>query len=239
MAKRRKWSKKARKLVKAYKSYKKKLEARVSRIVAKGQTPIGGEALGYNEFKSLYESAVEEQKEKTFSTLTREVIAKQAEDIRWNKRYNSYLKRFYQRRDKMLEEGLTPYNGVPEKFRDFKELYSEYKNDRQKEVEKGKRTSIGNINDIIISDQLYELSEEQAYAIFDYMKTLSPEEREQLDFSYKNINRAIAKIREGSFVKEDLGLWDIIKEERERLFAQGLTKTEVRKKISQTFFGSP
>lgn len=155
------------------------------------------------------------------------------------KRYNAYRKSFRKRTDKMISQGLTPYDAIPLTYREYKEIYAEERNDRLKEIEKGERSSIGDINAKIISDQVYELSEEQAYAIFDYMKTLSPEERAELNFSYKNINKAIAKIRQGDFVKEDLGLWDIIQQERDRLFAQGLSKKEVKHAISQTFFGSP
>ena len=158
---------------------------------------------------------------------------------RFVKRYNSYKKDFYKRTNKMIENGLTPYDGVALTYREYKEIYTEERNDRIKEVESGERKQIGNINAKIISDQVYELSEEQAYAIFDYMKTLSEEEKEALNFSYKNINTAIAKIRQGEFVSEELGLWDIISSEREKLFKQGLSKAEVRKQISQTFFGSP
>ena len=155
------------------------------------------------------------------------------------RRYNAYRRSFLKRTDKMLSQGLTPYDAIPLTYREYKEIYAEEKNDRLKEIEKGERSSLGDINAKIISDQVYELSEEQAYAIFDYMKTLSPEERAELNFSYKNINAAIAKIRQGEFVKEELGLWDIIQAEREKLFAKGLTKNEVKHAISQTFFGSP
>lgn len=154
------------------------------------------------------------------------------------KRYNAYRRSFEKRTDKMISQGLTPYDAIPLSYREYKEIYAEERNDRVKEVERGERSSIGDINAKIISDQVYELSEEQAFAIFDYMKTLSPEERAELNFSYKNINAAIAKIRQGDFVREDLDLWDIIREERERLFASGLDKKEVAHKISQTFFGS-
>ena len=155
------------------------------------------------------------------------------------RRYNSYLKSFEKRTSKMIEQGLTPYDGIALSYREYKEIYAEERNDRLKEVEKGERASLGDINAKIISDQVYELSEQQSYAIFDYMKTLSPEEREELGFSYRNINTAIAKIRQGEFVREDLDLWEIIRSEREKLFAEGLKKTEVAKRISQTFFGSP
>ena len=174
------------------------------------------------------------------------------------KRYNAYRRSFDNRVNKMIESGLAPYDGIPLSYREYKEIYAEERNDRLKEIEKGERASIGDINAKIISDQVYELSEEQAYAIFDYMKTLSPEERENLHFSYKNINTAIAKIRQGEFVKEDLGLWDIIGGERDKLFSANQEEKEaliekwskklnrtvthkeaVRHEISQTFFGSP
>lgn len=155
------------------------------------------------------------------------------------KRYNAYRRSFEKRTNKMIEQGLTPYDAIPLTYREYKEIYAEEKNDRIKEIEKGQRTTLGDINAKIISDQVYELSEDQAYAIFDYMKTLTPEERSELGFSYKNINKAIAKIRQGDFVREELDLWDIIREEREKLFASGLKRNEVAKRISQTFFGSP
>lgn len=155
------------------------------------------------------------------------------------RRYNAYRRSFDKRVNKMLEQGLTPYDGIPLSYREYKEIYAEERNDRIREIEKGERSRIGDVNAKIISDQVYELSDKQAYAIFDYMKTLSPEERESLDFDTRNINKAIAKIRQGEFVSEDLGLWDVIRNERERLFADGLKKDEVRHKISQTFFGSP
>lgn len=177
------------------------------------------------------------------------------------RRYNAYRRSFQKRTDKMISQGLTPYDAIPLSYREYKEIYSEERNDRLKEIEKGERTSLGDINAKIISDQVYELSEEQAYAIFDYMKTLSAEERAQLNFSYKNINAAIAKIRQGEFVKEELGLWDIIQNKRESLFnlneadrsmliekwrkkllSKGKAatfKNAVSMEISQTFFGSP
>ncbi len=177
------------------------------------------------------------------------------------KRYNAYLRSFQKRTDKMINNGLTPYDGIPLTYRQYKEIYAEEKNDRLKEIEKGERASLGDINAKIISDQVYELSEEQAYAIFDYMKGLSPEELKELGFSYKNINKAIAEIRQGEFVKNKLELWDIIRDKRSSLFEldeagrsallnkwknklaeQGKAptyKNAVSMEISQTFFGSP
>lgn len=177
------------------------------------------------------------------------------------KRYNAYRRSFEKRTNKMIEQGLTPYDAIPLTYREYKEIYSEERNDRLKEIEKGERASIGDINAKIISDQVYELSEEQAYAIFDYMKSLSPEELKEMGFSYKNINRAIAEIRQGEFVREKLELWDIIRNQRSNLLdldengrnallnkwknklaekgKAATFKNAVNMEISQTFFGSP
>ena len=161
----------------------------------------------------------------------------------------------------MIDQGLTPYDAIPLTYREFNEIYAEERNDRLKEIERGERASLGDINAKIISDQVYELSEEQAYAIFDYMKSLSPEELKELGFSYKNINRAIAEIRQGEFVREKLELWDIIRNQRSNLLdldengrnallnkwknklaekgKAATFKNAVSMEISQTFFGSP
>ena len=177
------------------------------------------------------------------------------------KRYNAYRRSFEKRTNKMIDQGLTPYDAIPLTYREFNEIYAEERNDRLKEIERSERASLGDINAKIISDQVYELSEEQAYAIFDYMKSLSPEELKELGFSYKNINRAIAEIRQGEFVKNKLELWDIIRDKRSDLFEldekgrnallnkwknklaekgkAATFKNAVSMEISQTFFGSP
>ena len=177
------------------------------------------------------------------------------------KRYNAYRRSFEKRTNKMIDQGLTPYDAIPLTYREFNEIYAEERNDRLKEIERGERASLGDINAKIISDQVYELSEEQAYAIFDYMKSLSPEELTELGFSYKNINRAIAEIRQGEFVREKLELWDIIRNQRSNLLdldekgrnallnkwknklaekgKAATFKNAVSMEISQTFFGSP
>lgn len=160
------------------------------------------------------------------------------------KRYNAYKRALKNRVETLRKKGIEPYynsktgedGSVPLTYRQYVEIYGEEKNDRVKEIESGKRKSLGNINSKIISDQVYELSEKQAYSIFDYLKTLSEEEREALDFNYKNINTAIMKIREGSFVRKDLGLWEKIKARRKELFDLGYDKTQVANIVSNQFF---
>ena len=162
------------------------------------------------------------------------------------KRYNAYRRAHTARINALRAKGIEPYynaktgedGSIPLTYREYKEIYAEEKNDRLKEIEKGKRKSIGNINSKIISDQVYELSERQAYSIFDYMKTLPDEERAKLNINFRNINSAIMKIREGIFVSKDLSLWDKIKIRREELFAklgEG-KKKEIAQIVSNEFF---
>ena len=160
------------------------------------------------------------------------------------KRYNAYKRAHKARVEALRRKGLEPYynastgedGSIPLTYREYVEIYAEERNDRVKEIELGERRSLGNINSKIISDQVYELSEKQAYSIFDYMKTLSEEERKSLNFNFKNINTAIMKIREGTFVRSDLSLWDKIRARRDELFAQGKSKKEVAKIVSNDFF---
>lgn len=143
------------------------------------------------------------------------------------KRYRIYKKSFEKRVDSMIQAGFTPYDAIPLTYTEYLDMYTRYKNDRKKEIDSGKRKSLGNINSTIISNQVYELSEEQAYSIFNYMKTLSDEDRKRLNFDFRNINKAIMKIRQGDYVREDLDLWDIIRARRENLY--NLPKEELAK----------
>ena len=47
------------------------------------------------------------------------------------------------------------------------------------------------------------------------------------------------KIRQGEFLREEVGLWDLISDFRVTMFKKGMTKEEVRKAVGQTFFNSP
>lgn len=162
---------------------------------------------------------------------------KQYHSYKWfAKKYYRYKKEYFKRVDEMIERGRTPYDATPDTYKHWKTAYIAEYNDRKAEMAEGQRKAIGNINMKLISDGVYKYSEKKAYAIFDYMKTLPEEERKMLNFSYKNINDALAKIREGTFVDEDLGLWDKIRARRAELFAEGKSKHDVRSIVSNEFF---
>lgn len=157
--------------------------------------------------------------------------------FRVGKRYAAYKKAYEKREAMLAEKGYTMYDQIKLTKTEYKEMYQAVLNDRKKEVKSGKRQSIGNINEVIVSMQAYELSEKSAYAIFDFLET----KKDELDIEYdtKNINDLIMKIRQGEWLREDVGIWDMIRDYRRDLFDKGLTKEEVRHAVSRTFFGSP
>lgn len=130
--------------------------------------------------------------------------------------------------------------------------------------DEGKIKRIPDVLKALVNDQAYKLSEEQAYAIFDFIK--ENREKYDIDVSFiKNINSAIMKIRQGEWLEEDVGLYTMIKDYRREAFAKynELAKTDpdklaelyaalsspdeeinsiaglVRKEVSRTFYGSP
>ena len=160
------------------------------------------------------------------------------ESFRVGKRYAEYKKEYYKREAILAKEGLVMYDdkGILSKT-EYKEMYQAVLNDRKKEVKSGERRSVGNINKAIVSQQAYELSEQSGYAIFDLIRTKGEELNIELDTS--NINKALIKIRQGEWLREDVGIWEIIKEYRADLFDKKYSKKEVAHMVSQTFFGSP
>lgn len=157
--------------------------------------------------------------------------------FRVGKRYAAYKKAYLKRQALLEKKGYSMYDQQILTKTEYKEMYQATLNDRKKEVKSGERKSVGNINEAIVSMQAYELSEKSAYAIFDFLET----KKDELDIEYdtKNINDLIMKIRQGEWLREDVGIWDLIRDYRSDLFDKGLTKEEVRHAVSQTFFGSP
>ena len=144
-------------------------------------------------------------------------------------------------------EDVTPYN-----FRDFKEAYLITRNTLKEEVETGERERVGSVITEIINDQAYELSSAKARGVAEY---LYREERQLLikkglviptgefDKSGKEIDIIKRRnlqllVRQGQFIKEEVGLWDEIKDYYKFLTEQGYTAKSARKKIGETYFDS-
>ena len=185
----------------------------------------------------------------------------------WNARYrqNKFLRKqfkLYQKKyDERLESstfgfrtdvrkgGFRPEAKI-ENFKTFKEAYLQKRNDLQEEVYSGERERVGSVINRIIDDQAYEISRSKAKAISKY---LLEEERELLiskgliTTSINEMGQEVEKvkakrlellIRKGEFVREEVGLWDMIRDDYEQYKAMGLKTTEIRDLIGETYFDS-
>ena len=166
--------------------------------------------------------------------------------------YRDYLEQFKARRENFESRGLEFYDPVPLTYRDFKTVRAEKINDLKLDIKEGKRKSVGNVNREIVSDQAYELSSRQADVLGEYLLENEEDLLEEMDLVYKytdeqgieriNLKKRIdlmMRIRQGEFLREDVGLWDMISDFRVSMFKKGMTKDEVRRAVGQTFFNSP
>lgn len=165
-----------------------------------------------------------------------EFTSQKIEKRRLNINYNRYKKEYQKREAILRKNGYEMYDELLTKTQ-YREIRAAMINDRRREIKAGERKSVGNINKAIVSDQAYELSEKSAYAIFDFLKL--KEDELDIEYNTKNINKLIMQIREGSWLREEVEIWELIKDYREELSSQGLSKKEIAHQVSSTFFGSP
>ena len=170
------------------------------------------------------------------------------------KEYKIYLRRFKKRQEsstfgfRLTDEGneIQAYD-----YRDFREQYLLYRNTLQEEVKMGERSRVGSVISEMINDQAYELSRKKAQVLADY---LIREERQTLIdkklISLKTLEtgetvevikrkRLELLIRQGEFVRGDVGLWNKIKEDYRALIKGGASSSEAKNQIGITYFRSP
>lgn len=150
--------------------------------------------------------------------------------------YNKYVDLYRKREAMLAERGYEMYDEMLT-FTEYKTAAPEMRNTLKERIRRGERKSVGDINKALVSEQAYELSEEQGYAIFNFLKENAA--KYGVEYSTKNINSILIQIRQGEWLREEVGLWDLIRDYRKDLFSQGLSKEEVRQQVSSTFFGSP
>ena len=168
------------------------------------------------------------------------------------RQYEDYLDQFEARKINFESRGLEFYDPVPLTYSDFKTVRAEKINDLKLDIKEGKRKTVGNVNREIVSDQAYELSSRQADVLGEYLLENEADLLEEMNLVYKytdaegieriNLKKKIdlmMKIRQGEFLREDVGLWDMINDFRISMFKKGMSKEEVRKAVGQTFFDSP
>ena len=171
---------------------------------------------------------------------------------RSKRQYRDYLEQFEARKENFESRGLDFYDPIPLTYRDWKTVHAEKVNDLKMDIKEGKRKTVGNVNREIVSDQAYELSSRQADVLGEYLLENESDILEEMDLVYKyvdeegiervNLKKKIElymKIRQGEFLREDVGLWDLISDFRASMFKKGMTKEDVRRAVGQTFFNSP
>ena len=185
---------------------------------------------------------------------------------RSKKQYQDYLDQFEARKENFESRGLEFYDPVALTYRDWKTVHQEKINDLKMDIKEGKRKTVGNVNREIVSDQAYELSSKQAYVLGEYLLENESELLEEMGLVYRytdeegvertNLKKRIdlfMKIRQGEFIKEDIGLWDMINDFRGQYFAMSKAEQNklvekwkaktfeeaLKKEVGQTFFNSP
>ena len=100
---------------------------------------------------------------------------KRSQALLWSKRYKKFKANYYQQEKLVNEKGFSTYiqrEGQPILTKtEFKEKYIALLNDRKKEIALGKRKTVGNLEKALSSMQVYEHSEDKAYAILNFLKT--------------------------------------------------------------------
>ena len=158
--------------------------------------------------------------------------------LSWKQRYNIYLTQYNKKQRTLGKIGLTMYDKEYSSVREFKEEYLRTKNTLKQEIKEGKRTSVGNVQQYLISKQAYKYSQKQVKALFESDTFIEEhgDDIDELSLEYSK-NEMMRLYRSGELLDES-GWFDAIRAERQRLFESGLTKEQVRKAISQTFYGS-
>ena len=171
---------------------------------------------------------------------------------RQRRQYEDYLAKFESRKESFEKRGLTFYDDVPLTFRDYKTVRAEKSNDLRADIAEGKRKGMGDVNREIVSDQAYELSSRQADVLANYLLENNMDDLEKQGLIFKTVDESgnervnlkkkielYMKIWQGEFLKDDIGLWDMIKDFRAELYKKGMKPEDVAKQVGITFFNSP
>lgn len=148
----------------------------------------------------------------------------------WNKKFKQYEAEY----NKLQIEGYNERFGY-EKIDTLKEFKQAYITTTEEDRLRGRKRS-SNMAKKLAEDSFFELSRAEAKAIRNYFKELEDETQAE---ELKDITSAkIKDIQAGAFDRQSTEFYEFIREERARLFASGKSAEEVRKTISNVYFGS-
>lgn len=170
------------------------------------------------------------------------------------KEFKLYKEKFAARKKAAGKRGFRMVEGEEVQtystFSDFKNQYLLTRNSLREEVEMGERERVGSVITEMINDQAYELSAAKARGVARYLLEneaplleqkglittyIDEEGNEQRSVKSRKLNLLI---RQGSFVREEVGLWEEIKDFYKTLINEGYTAQEAKKEIGQTYWDS-
>lgn len=232
MARRRTWSAAAKAKVRTYYSYKRREKAYSEKY------GLRSDPVSYKEFSAVYQNRVKqiaEGKRKSMGDVGGYIIKKENRPIAL---YEEYKKELYRRSEAMIKRDLSPVDGLEKSFQEFYQRFREYEADLQKEVEEGKRKTVGDIIGRIVSDQVYEVSSKQYEAVYNAIiewNTNHPDRA--IDLGAGNKLSLQMKIRQGEFLENE-GWWDLVRTRKKELLASGKSNKDANIKIRVELFGS-
>lgn len=153
--------------------------------------------------------------------------------------YEDYKRKYYTEREKIKRSGHQIYDDRIYSREEWEAVYRAEFNSQNREIAKGEREKLGDINDILVQRQSYKYSRKQAKHI-----------REEY-YKETGIYKSEKEIMMEDVERNDFGgFFDMLQKEYNQRFAEatvGMTKEEIRKKkvasniklaISQQYFGS-
>lgn len=165
------------------------------------------------------------------------------------KLFKIYKKRFA-KRIKSSRYGFWNPEEIPN-FKIFKDLYIRKRNDLKLDVEEGFRDRVGSVVNEIINDQAYEISSNKAKAIYSYLiseempllaeKGIAEQyldEEGKIQYKIIKPKNLELLVREGSFLREEIGFWDMTSDLYHKLRDQGYTPQKAREEVGKTYFNS-
>lgn len=150
---------------------------------------------------------------------------KAARNVSETNTYAGYLNKYKAEKRYLADRGFNiPQTPLTE--REWEARYKAFYNTRKREIAKGKRKNIGDINKKIVDEQYYFLSDKQAESLMDFLRQTAPN---------KHFTLTEIKLDVYGFTDPASGL---VAMEGRKLREMGLSSKETSILIGQRFFGS-
>lgn len=179
--------------------------------------------------------------------------SKRNNQLTWRERFNIYKEQYDKKAESLARYGISMSNPKYENIRTFKEMYIKERNNLKLDIKLGRRKTLGNVQQFLISKQAYGISKRQALSLIksDAFTKEFKDDLSELTKRYGKRNLLLA-IRDKQWL-EEIGWYDSIREYRDVLFQMSEKeqqefmkkykdaksfKDAIRMEISLTYYGS-